>query len=127
MFFVADLVKPLSYAHQRYLTELLYGRGTCSRDLCSPCGTFVPCDVPWRDVMENVRIFNRFLRSRSFDVIICQNLLCRKSTGGGSFLNRLKKEKSKREVLKSSVFFWRYVSRLLLLTVLMILSLVYRE
>lgn len=47
---------PLNYDARKYLTELLYGRGSCGKTLCAPCGTMVPCDLPWREIMENVRL-----------------------------------------------------------------------
>ncbi|KAL0895500.1 hypothetical protein ABMA27_011610 [Loxostege sticticalis] len=49
------LMDSLSFDVRKYLTELLYGRGTCGKSFCVPCGIIVPCGLPWREIMENVR------------------------------------------------------------------------
>ncbi|XP_048006432.1 sodium channel protein Nach-like [Leguminivora glycinivorella] len=48
------MMKNLSYNYRRYLTNLLYGIGSCTKEVCIPCGSTVPCDLPWRQIMDNI-------------------------------------------------------------------------
>ncbi|KAI8430108.1 hypothetical protein MSG28_000524 [Choristoneura fumiferana] len=49
------LMQPLNYNYQRHLTKLMLGQGACTKELCVPCGPTVACDVPWRQIVEEIR------------------------------------------------------------------------
>ncbi|KAL4705247.1 hypothetical protein ACJJTC_010266 [Scirpophaga incertulas] len=51
-----NIMDPLPYEYRKYLTELAYGQGTCSKTFCVPCGTTVSCNVYWREVIEKVSV-----------------------------------------------------------------------
>ncbi|XP_063547535.1 acid-sensing ion channel 2-like [Cydia strobilella] len=48
------LIKKLSYNYRRYLTNLLYRIGSCTKEVCVPCGSTVPCDLPWRQIIDYI-------------------------------------------------------------------------
>ncbi|XP_061709501.1 acid-sensing ion channel 2-like [Cydia pomonella] len=50
----SPLIKKLSYNYIRYLTNLLHGKGSCTKEFCVPCGSTVPCDLPWRQIIDYI-------------------------------------------------------------------------
>ncbi|CAH2099639.1 unnamed protein product [Euphydryas editha] len=50
----AVLLESLNYDYKRYISDLIFGRGVCIGSLCLPCGTRIPCDISWRNMIENI-------------------------------------------------------------------------
>ncbi|KAI5642294.1 amiloride-sensitive sodium channel domain-containing protein [Phthorimaea operculella] len=52
-----DLMKPLTFDLQRYLTDLTFASRaiSCRKGLCDPCGVNVPCDIDWKTVIQQIR------------------------------------------------------------------------
>ncbi|CAH0406101.1 unnamed protein product [Chilo suppressalis] len=44
----------MSLDFQKYMAELVFGRGSCSKTYCLPCGRDVPCDLPWREIIDKI-------------------------------------------------------------------------
>ncbi|CAG9576065.1 unnamed protein product [Danaus chrysippus] len=91
----------LNYDYSRYIADLTFGHGSCSRSVCVDCGGIVPCNVPWREVIERVhKSCTEMLADCQFNGIrfrCCDEFCIVDSTSGPCFsLNGLQNKCSER-------------------------------